>query len=123
LGNLETIDDKFLRINEIAQYYNENLKNVSGLTQMKYNSDRKSSYWLYPLLVENRIEFIKKLKSLNIPTSVVHLGIDKNTIFGGINEELANQRFWDSNQIHIPINDELTDDDIIKIVSIIKEGW
>jgi hypothetical protein len=62
---------------------------------MRYRSDRESSYWLYPLLVEKRIDFINKMKDNGIPVSVVHLGIDKNMIFGGKDYSLVNQRYFD----------------------------
>lgn len=122
LGNLEIFDKKIERIKNIAKIYNKELSNVAGIKLMDYKSDRESSYWLYPILVEDRINFITKLKEKNIPTSVVHLGIDKNSIFGGKNETLINQRFFDKNQIHLPINDKLTDNDINLIIKTIKNG-
>lgn len=123
LGNLGSLDDKFNRIKNIAKIYNENLTKVSGVKLMDYKKDRESSYWLYPILVENRGDFIKKMMENKIPVSVVHLGIDKNTIFGGKDESLTNQRFFDSNQIHLPINDKLTDEEITFIVKTIEDGW
>jgi perosamine synthetase len=63
------------------------------------------------------------MKEKNIPVSVVHLGIDKNTIFGGINNDLINQRFFDNNQIHLPINDQLSDDQIDYIINSVTSGW
>lgn len=123
LGNLEIIDEKLNYIKKIAKIYNEELSNVKGIKLLNYKNNRESSYWLFPLLVENRIDFIKKLNSFNIPTSVVHLGIDKNSVFGGKNHSLINQRFFDQNQIHIPINDKLSDEDINLIIRVIKNGW
>lgn len=123
LGNLETINNKLNRIKKIAKLYEDNLKNISGLNLLNYKDDRESSYWLFPLLVENRVNFIKKMKENGIPTSVVHLGIDKNTVFGGKDETLIKQRYFDDNQIHIPINDNLLDEDIDKIIKTIKQGW
>ena len=123
LGNLESFDDKMLKIRNIAEIYNNELKNVSGLKLPEYKNDRESSYWLYPTLVEKRTGFIKKLSEHNIPTSVVHIGIDKNTLFGGKNYDLTNQRFFDDNQIHLPINEKLTDDNINLIIKTIKNGW
>jgi len=123
LGNLEEFDNKLNKIKNIAKIYTESLKNVFGLKLIDYKKDRESSYWLFPLLVENRIDFIKKLKEVGIPTSVVHLGIDKNTIFGGKDYSLANQRFFDDNQIHIPIHDKLSEDDVELIIKTIKNGW
>jgi perosamine synthetase len=123
LGNLTIIDNKLDYIKKIAKIYKSELSNVKGLKLLNYKSDRESSYWLFPVFVEDRIEFIKKLKSENIPTSVVHLGIDKNTVFGGKNFDLINQRYFDENQIHIPINDKIFEEDIQKIVKVIKSGW
>jgi perosamine synthetase len=121
IGNLSKINDKLSKIRDIAKIYNEELQGVGGLRTMKYKKDRLSSYWLYPLLVDDRDEFIKKLKSSNIPASVVHQGIDKNTIFGGKDYSLTNQRYFDSHQVHIPINDSLTYEDIKKIINTIKK--
>jgi len=123
LGNLEDIDNKLNKITKIANYYNHQLSSIPGIQLVSYKQDRQSSYWLYPLFVENRIDFIKKLKSFNIPTSVIHLGIDKNTIFGGKDFSLLNQRWFDDNQIHIPIHNDLTDEDIELIITTIKSGW
>ena len=120
---LEFINEKLRRIEEISLLYNKEFENIPGLKKMSYDNDRKSSYWLYPILVERRNDFIKKMKEKNIPVSVVHLGIDKNTIFGGINNDLINQRFFDNNQIHLPINDQLSDDQIDYIINSVTSGW
>jgi dTDP-4-amino-4,6-dideoxygalactose transaminase len=122
IGNLEFFDKKLNRLNEISNLYRKKLSNVSGIELLNYNSDRKSSNWLFPLLVEDRTNFIKKMNSYNIPVSVVHLGIDKNQIFGGKDFSLTNQRKFDENQIHIPINFSLDDSQIEKIIKTIKEG-
>lgn len=123
LGNLEIFDDKLKKLKYIADAYNKELSNVKGIKLINHKKDRESSNWLYPLLVEDREKFIKKLKNYGIPTSVVHLGIDKNTIFGGKDHSLLNQRFFDDNQIHLPINDKINDDDIDLIITTIKKGW
>jgi perosamine synthetase len=121
LGNLETIDSKLNRIQSIAKTYRESLQNIPGLKLMDYKNDRESSYWLFPMLVERRVDFINKLKDNGVPSSVVHLGIDKNTLFGGKDYSLTNQRYFDDNQIHIPINDRLSDEDVSKIIRVIKK--
>jgi perosamine synthetase len=123
LGNLNVIDSKLNKIINIAKTYTEELKNTPGLKTVVYKNDRESSYWLFPLLVENRVNFINKLKSEGIPTSVVHLGIDKNTIFGGKDYSLINQRYFDDNQLHIPIHDKLSNEEVYKIIKTIKNGW
>ncbi len=122
IGNLEIIDEKLRRLRRIAYRYFTELENTD-VELMNYKNDRGSSFWLFPLLVRKRNDFIRKLKDNGIPTSVVHLGIDKNSIFGGKREDLINQRYWDEHQIHIPINDSLTDEDVTKVIETIKSGW
>ena len=55
--------------------------------------------------------------------SVIHQGIDRYKIFGGIDTELKNQRKFDRTQIHIPIHDEVTVEQAYYIVETIKKGW
>lgn len=123
LGNLCIIQDKLDKIKNIASIYNKELSKISGIKLMDYDIDRESSYWLYPIIVEERDSFIRKMKENKIPVSVVHLGIDKNSILGGKNNDLVNQRFFDDNQIHLPINDSLQLEDVDYILNIIKKGW
>jgi len=123
LGNLEKFNEKKERYLQIANIYNTELKNINGIVNFEYKDDRQSAYWLYGFHVENRIDFINKLKSNGIPSSVVHLGIDKNDLFGGKDMSLINQRKFDDTQINIPIHDGLSDEDIDKIISTIKSGW
>lgn len=123
LGNLEEIDGKLTKLRSIAELYQSELSKVDGLNLMTYDKNRLSSYWLFPILVGKRKDFIKKMKESRIPVSVVHLGIDKNSIFGGKNYDLVNQRKFDENQIHIPINSSLNFDNINHIIKTIKNGW
>lgn len=121
LENLKVVDAKLKRIKQVADLYETELQHVPGIELMRYGGDRSSCYWLFPLLVEDRDSFINKMKDNNIPVSVVHQGIDKNTLFGGLQSELTNQRLFDAKQIHIPIHDALTDDQINKIIATIKQ--
>lgn len=121
IGNLSEFDENLDKNRHIAKRYSEELYDVKGVKTLNYKNDRQSSYWLYPLIVDNRNEFINKLRSKNIPTSVVHIGIDKNTIFGGKDYSLKNQRFFDEHQIHIPINPSITEEQLNHIIKTIKE--
>lgn len=123
LGNIDYMTDKLSRLKEIVSLYNEALKTINGITLFERKDDRESANWLYGFHVEERINFIKKLKESGIPSSVIHLGIDDNLILGGKDYTLENQRKFDNTQIHIPCNDELTDEDVQKIISTIKSGW
>ena len=123
LGNLEDLRSILSRRSEIAKQYYQGLKNIPGLTFLNYKDDRQSAYWLFTILVEKREDFVKALQEQKIPTSVVHLRIDKNSIFGGVTEGLVNQDKFNERQISIPVHQGLSDGDVDHIIKIIKQGW
>lgn len=122
INQIYTIGQRIDRRRTIATVYNQELGDIPGLNIMEYDYGH-SSYWLYPLLVENRNDFIRHLKEHDIESSVVHQGIDRNDIFGGIDESLVFQREFDKYQVNIPVHDKLTDDDVKHIIDVIRRGW
>ena len=123
LGNLEGFPRNLRRIRKIAERYRTELTGVPGLQLLDYKDDRDSAYWLFTLLVERREDFIKSLKERGVPTSVVHLSIDRNTIFGGLQKDLVNQGEFNDHQIAIPIHEGLTDEDVETVINAVKSGW
>ncbi len=122
-ANLLNIFERINRRREIAQLYFNHLKNFNGIQVMNYSDESSSSYWLFPILVEKRKDFIKHMTSKNIEVSVVHQGIHKNDIFTTFAKELNNQYIFDEKQIHIPIHEGLTNEDVEYIIETIKQGW
>lgn len=123
LANLNGFSQRLQQRREIAAYYTRELSELSGLTLLNYKNDRQSAYWLYPLHVEHRLDFIRSLKAKNITTSVVHQRIDRNSIFGGTRQDLPNQAKFEETQVHIPIHDGIDQEKAEYIVAAIKNGW
>ena len=111
------------RRNYIAQLYRKALKDIPGVTLPDYTDDRKCAYWLFTMHVENRLEFIRKMKSCGVEASVVHLRIDRNSVFGGLRDDLPNLDRFNKTQINIPIHNMLKEEDADYVVGCIKEGW
>jgi perosamine synthetase len=108
---------------EIAKIYDQELPSVGGLRIMKHEKDRQSAYWLYDLHVENRESFCRKMSDNKVATSVVDLGIDRNSVFGKIWHENINQRACDKTHVCIPIHEGMNADDAHRIINLIKTGW
>ncbi len=123
LANLTNFKERLSRRRMIAKKYREVLTTIQGVTLFREDSDRESAYWVFGFHVERRDLFILALKNSGIPTSVIHRGIDRNSVFGGTRKDLINQRKFDETQIHIPIHDALTDEDVEHIISTIQKGW
>ncbi len=123
LANLEEFAERMVQRRNLVQRYETGLQNVAGITHFEHKDDRESAHWLYGFHVENRLQFIRALRANGIAASVVHDGIDNNTLFGGKRLDLTNQRRFDDTQIHIPLHDDLTTDQVDYIVDVIKQGW
>ncbi len=123
LANLEGFEERMQYRRQLVRQYHDGLSQVSGVTLFEHKTDRESAHWLFGFHVENRLEFIRTLKAKGIASSVVHDGIDKNTLFGGKKMDLINQRRFDETQIHIPLHDALLPEQIEYIINTIKQGW
>ena len=123
LANLTDFWPRMARRRALVAQYDAGLRQVPGLTPFVHQADRESAHWLYGFHVENRLAFIRALKAKGIASSVVHDGIDHNTLFGGKRLELTQQRRFDDTQIHIPLHDALTSEQAAYVIQAINEGW
>lgn len=101
-----------------AQFYNENITSCNLLPLNK-----GSSYWVYTLHVEDKPNFIRKLKANNIEVSQVHDRNDKHeclkeykTLLPGLDEVCKTM-------VCIPCGWWVTEEDRERIVKTINEGW
>ncbi|MCX6844372.1 MAG: DegT/DnrJ/EryC1/StrS family aminotransferase [candidate division WOR-3 bacterium] len=123
LGNLEDFPQRLERRRQIGVRYRERLVDVPGLQLLRLDSDRTHAYWLFTVLVERREDFIRKLASHGIPTSVVHLRIDHNSVFGGLRNDLPGQAAFNESQVSMPIHETLGIAEIESVVGAIRAGW
>jgi perosamine synthetase len=123
LANLEGLSQRLAARRGWAHRYRAGLQQVPGLTHFEHRADRESAHWLFGVHVENRLAFIRALKARGVAASVVHRGIDRNTLFGGCQPSLLQQRRFDETQIHIPMHDALTDEQVDYIIDAIRLGW
>lgn len=123
LGNLDGIHDRLARRRKIAEIYLRELDDVAGIKLLRPNSVSDHSYWVFTMLVENRLSFIESLNERGIACSVLDRRIDEHPVFGGLTPGLKGQEYFDDHQISIPVHDGLSDDDVERIVDTIKKGW
>ena len=101
IENLKDIP-KLVSINRRnGKYYDEQLKNIPGITLM--NENNNSSYWLYTLCVTNKLEFIEHMNSFGIMVSQVH---QRNDIFSCLSEfscDLPNLDELEQELVCIPV--------------------
>lgn len=123
LGNLPDMPANLARHREIASAYRDALSSVPGLTLLNHYADRESAWWLFTVLIERREDFIRALTKRDVPASVVHLGIDRNAVFGGPFNDLVQQRRFDDHQVALPIHSGLSNQAVEAVITAVKAGW
>jgi perosamine synthetase len=122
ISNLDGLKKRLEQRRRIAAYYRKELQQVPGISLFKESPGNKSSYWIFGMHVEKRIDFIRSLKDKGIEASVVHQRIDRNKIFSK-KADLPIQEVFDKTQVHIPIHDAIDKEKAAYIVQAIKKGW
>ena len=106
-----------------ANFYNQELADVSGVTLLENKSDRQSSYWIYTMKVERQQDFMDKMKECNIMVSRVHERNDIHSCMSEFKTDLPNLDKLVKEMICIPVGWWVTPEDRQYIVDCIKSGW
>jgi len=108
---------------ENANFYNQELIDVPGVTLLENKSDRQSSYWIYTMKVERQQDFMDKMKECNIMVSRVHERNDIHSCMSEFKTDLPNLDKLVKEMICIPVGWWVTPEDRQYIVDCIKDGW
>ena len=106
-----------------ANFYNQELSDVPGITLLESKSDRQSTYWIYTIKVERQTDFMDKMKECNIMVSRVHERNDIHTCVSKYRCHLPNLDILVKEMICIPVGWWVTPEDRQYIVDCIKSGW
>jgi perosamine synthetase len=123
LANLKKIPTRLKHRAIIAERYRKAFASTPGVTLFESRPDRQSSWWLFPMHVEKRRDFIRAMENRGVPVSVVHQRIDKHPIFGGLARDLEEQEKFNATQIHLPVYDRLSDKNIEQVIESVTKGW
>lgn len=104
----------------IARRYAEGLENVPGIQLPYYESDRSSSYFFFPIFFDRRDALSKKLDDAGIRTKVYFRGFSEHYRGGA---GLPNAGWYGAHELTLPLNMYMDDDDVERVISVIKEGW
>lgn len=122
-SQLDQFDKIAQRRKEIANRYLNELKDIPGLTLLERKSDRESGNWLFTMYVDRRDDFQKKLTENEIESHMVHVRNDICPIFGGRRLDLPIMNKVENKYVSIPLHNHLTDEEVLKVIKVIKGGW
>jgi len=123
IENLKHFDTIVNRHKENAKFYDEQLKDIDGVTLLKREEGHDSAFWIYSILVENRDGFYKHMHENGIAVSQVHERNDKHTCVREFVSNLPNLERTISKVVSIPVGWWVSDEDREYIVDCIKKGW
>ena len=103
LYNLPHIDGLLKIARDNFQYYHKELADIDGLTLNENDKNRNSSCWLFTVRVNNKLEFINKMKEKNIMISQVHQRNDINSCVKQYRESLSNIDQLEKELVCIPV--------------------
>jgi len=123
IENMKITESVILRHKNNAKYYDKNLKNISGITLTERDNRMESAFWIYSMLVEDRPNFMKKMKECEIMVSQVHERNDKHTCVKEFRSQLPNLESIIGNLISIPVGSWIKKYDLEYIVDKVRGGW
>ena len=86
-----------------ARFYDANIKNSKISCFQKYEVAKKSAFWLYTVMVDEKQKFIDYMKANNIMVSQVHQRNDVHTCFNEYVVSLPNLDYVEKHIICIPV--------------------
>jgi dTDP-4-amino-4,6-dideoxygalactose transaminase len=123
IENMKHIDELVQSHKDNAHYYDENLKDVDGVTLLKREEGFDSAFWIYSMKVDDRAGFYRHMDECNIAVSQVHERNDKHTCVREFRAHLPNLDKTIGSIVSIPVGWWLTTEEREYIVDCIKKGW
>ena len=104
-----------------AEYYNNNLKDISCVTLLDIDSKINSAYWIYSLKIEERNKFITYMRLKGVCVSQIHGRNDIHSCVKEFNTNLPILDDIEKNIVCLPVGWWLTQKNVEYIVDCIKE--
>lgn len=123
LANMAIAEENVRKTIENAEYYEEILSDIDGVTLTQTRMDRQSSYWIFTMLVEDRTSFAHMMGSHGIAVSRVHERNDKHTCFKEFKTHLPGLDSVMDRMISIPVGWWISQEDREYIAEAISGGW
>jgi len=107
----------------VGERYRKDLAGLNKLTLLDYGPSDvyQPNYQIFPVHVSDRDGFAKFMFSRGIQVNVNNRRNDRYTIFGGLRDDLPNAARADLDTILLPCHGDLSEADMDRIISSIKE--
>ena len=115
---LGLLPDRILRLTEIREQYATELQDISEIRLIPSKQYEVGPY--IEVLVESRSELITYLQSKSIETRPFYPDLDTASYWTS-NQDCTNSKVFSSNGLYLPSGPSLSDDQILKVTSTLRE--
>ncbi|MFC6090013.1 DegT/DnrJ/EryC1/StrS family aminotransferase [Saccharothrix lopnurensis] len=123
LANLELVDDLLARHRANAHRFDKELQGVPGLEHTERPDDREPTFWAYPVKVEDRPGFMRRLDEAGIMTSIIARRNDEHVTVAAAREPLPGLDSVADRVCYLPVGWWLTEEQREHIVDTVRAGW
>jgi dTDP-4-amino-4,6-dideoxygalactose transaminase len=123
LANLDLAEENVRRNRDNAAFYDEELAGVPGLELTERRPGFDSSFWLFPVKVDARAEFMRKLSESGIAVTRFARRNDAHSCVRRYAAELPGLDGVYDRLVYIPVGWWLSPEDRMHIAKTIKSGW
>ena len=123
LANFPFLATNLSRHRDNAYFYNEKLKNINGIKLILPPNGALSSYWVYSMLIDDKLEFIEFMKSRGIFVSQVHARNDTHTVLAPFQTHLPKLDTVEKMLVAIPCGWWVTNEQREYVVKSVHEFY
>ena len=105
LGEIKKVNSTISKHIKNAELYKKIFKNNFKIKPIKQNSNAKSVYWVYTIILDNTLDrekVIKELKKFSIASGQIHISNDLYSCFKKYKTKLPGVREFSKRQLNLP---------------------
>lgn len=126
ISQFTKLDSFVHRRREIVVQYNQAFENLAGITTLVEKKDRKSSWHIYPIQVKgDRKSIFNKLRANGIGVNVHYLPVYLQPYYRKLGYTIGEcpeaEKYYER-AITLPLYPKMTDDEVRKVVDLVKEN-
>lgn len=126
-GQLKVLDKRVEKKQAIFEYYKRELEGLNGIDFMPSNEWNKPNYWLSVITLKSKVRPLYVMEALereNVESRPIWKPMHMQPFFKKydyIGTDVSEQLF--ENGVCLPSDTKMTDEDLERIVNVIKEVW
>jgi perosamine synthetase len=121
MAHLRLLDAANARRAAIAATYDTVLAGVDGIRLLRRDARNRCSHYLYVLQAQRRDALAEKLQRAGVTVGVHYKPNTQFSIFRGADLP-ATEAFY-AHSLSLPIHPELTNEQVLYVANVIREGW